>query len=65
MIYLEYHRNDGAATALEVPLKPDETWEQGFARMGPVLVRAMGLEPAPEIDPRQWAQILKTAGVTK
>ena len=65
MIYLEYHRNDGAATALEVPLKPDETWEQGFARMGPVLVRAMGLEPAPEIDLRRWADILKRAGVTK
>ena len=65
MIYLEYHRNDGAATALEVPLKPDETWEQGFARLGPVIVKAMGTTPAPEIDPRRWAQILKTAGVTK
>ena len=65
MIYLEYHRNDGAATALEVPLKPGETWEHGFARLGPVIVKAMGTTPAPEIDPRRWAQILKTAGVTK
>ena len=65
MIYLEYRRNDGAATALEVPLKPGETWEHGFARLGPVIVKAMGTTPAPEIDPRRWAQILKTAGVTK
>ena len=65
MIYLEYHRHDGKGTALEVPLAAGETWEQGFARMGPVIVRAMGIDPVPEIDPRRWAQILKTAGVTK
>lgn len=62
MIYLEYRRRDGAETALEIPLQPGESWERGFARLGPVIVAAMGITPAPEMDPRRWAELVKKTG---
>lgn len=56
MIRLTYTR-DGRDTDMEIPLLPGETWEEGFARVHPIISAAMGIPPRPDVDAVTWERI--------
>ncbi len=55
-IYAEYSRG-GAVLPLAIPLKAGESFEDGLARVAPIVRDALGIKPARDDDPRVWAGI--------
>ena len=58
MIRATYTRDDiGQEIDLDIPLADGESFEDGLARIAPILRDALGIPPAPEIGSEAWKRI--------
>lgn len=46
---------------LDIPLKAGESFEDGLARVAPLIRDSLGIAPAPEVDPLRWAEMKRMA----